>query len=251
METIDYSNKCFVMMPISNHPDYPTGHFDKIYSQIFVEAIKEAGYEAYRVDENQLSDPIMVNIFDAIQKCPIAICDLSSKNPNVLYELGLRQAYDKPVILVQDEKTDRIFDVSGINTYTYQSNRVYENIISARESIKNALNETKNNADKSWSLIKLLKTREAVLQKEEVTDENKEEFLLKNIMHKLDNLSERVDEIAQNDYYEYLEKGKLDNDINRIFTTNKMVADREVVDHSNKLSNEEIRKYKRKEKLKI
>lgn len=96
-----------------------------------------------------------------------------------------------------------------------------------------------------------MKTREAVLQKEEVTDENKEEFLLKNIMHKLDNLSERVDEIAQNDYYEYLENGKLDNDINRSFTTNKMVADREVINHPNKLSNEEIRKYKRKEKLKI
>ena len=72
-------------------------------------------------DEDKISNPIINKIFQAVQNCPMALCDLSNRNPNVLYELGLRQAYDKPVVLVQDDKTQRIFDVSGINTVQYSS----------------------------------------------------------------------------------------------------------------------------------
>ena len=91
--------KCFVIMPISDQGDYTMGHFTKVYEQIIKPSIEEAGYEAYRVDENNICDSIINKIFDAIQECPMAVCDLSNRNPNVLYELGLRQAYDKPVVL--------------------------------------------------------------------------------------------------------------------------------------------------------
>ena len=118
--------KCFVIMPISDQGDYHSGHFTKVYEQIFQPAIEEAGYKAYRVDEDKICDSIIDKIFRAAQEYPMAICDLSNRNPNVLYELGLRQAYNMPVVLVQDEKTERIFDVSGINTVTYNSGRQYE-----------------------------------------------------------------------------------------------------------------------------
>ena len=111
---LEEADKCFVIMPISDQGEYPKGHFTKVYEQIFKPAILEAGYEPYRVDEDKISNPIINKIFDAVQNCPMALCDLSNRNPNVLYELGLRQAYDKPVVLVQDEKTPRIFDVSLI-----------------------------------------------------------------------------------------------------------------------------------------
>ena len=84
--------KCFVIMPISDQGDYPEGHFTKVYEQIIKPSVEDVGYEAYRVDENNICDSIINKIFDAIQKCPMAICDLSNRNPNVLYELGLRQA---------------------------------------------------------------------------------------------------------------------------------------------------------------
>ena len=79
-------------MPISDQGEYPKGHFSKVYEQIFKPAILEAGYEPYRVDEDKISNPIINKIFDAVQNCPMALCDLSNRNPNVLYELGLRQA---------------------------------------------------------------------------------------------------------------------------------------------------------------
>lgn len=139
--------RCFVIMPISDQRDYPKGHFTKVYNQIFKPAIIAAGYEPFRVDEDKISNPIINKIFDAVQNCPMALCDLSNRNPNVLYELGLCQAYDKPVVLVQDEKTPRIFDVSGINTVQYSSERLFENVMEAREKITDALISTRDGRD--------------------------------------------------------------------------------------------------------
>lgn len=108
---VDFENKtktCFVIMPISDQPKYPTGHFDKIYEQIIVPAVKEAEFEPIRADSNQICDSIMQKILKNLIECDMAICDLSSRNPNVMYELGIRQAYGKKVVLVQDDVPEKI-----------------------------------------------------------------------------------------------------------------------------------------------
>lgn len=178
--------QCFVMMPISDQGDYPKGHFDKIYEQIFQPAIKKAGYEPYRVDENKMCDSIMKKIFDAIYNSPMALCDLSNRNPNVLYELGLRQAYDKPVVLVQDDKTERIFDISGINTVYYKSNRLYENILEAREKITEAILSTKEG--KETSIVKIWQAVAADVSHESMSKEDKVEIMLHRMMSDIQDL---------------------------------------------------------------
>lgn len=189
--------KCFVMMPISDQGDYPEGHFTKVYEQIFKPAIKEAGYEAYRVDENVISDPIIGKIFDAIQNCPMALCDLSNRNPNVLYELGLRQAYDKPVVLVQDDLTERIFDVSGISTVQYKSARLYEHVVDAREKITNAIIETREG--KKNSIIKIVKAQTAEILTGDLSKEDKMEIMLSGLAEDLRELKLSVEN--HNDIY--------------------------------------------------
>lgn len=178
--------QCFVIMPISDQGDYPKGHFDKVYEQIFQPAIREAGYEPYRVDENKMCDSIMKKIFDAIYNSPMALCDLSNRNPNVLYELGLRQAYDKPVVLVQDDKTERIFDISGINTVYYKSNRLYENILEAREKIKAAILSTKEG--KEASIVKIWQAVAADVSHESISKEDKIEIMLHRMMSDIQDL---------------------------------------------------------------
>ena len=165
-ELQEEQERCFVIMPISDQGDYPKGHFTKVYNQIFKPAIIAAGYEPFRVDEDKISNPIINKIFDAVQNCTMALCDLSNRNPNVLYELGLRQAYDKPVVLVQDEKTPRIFDVSGINTVQYSSERLFENVMEAREKITDAL--IRNTTDRK-SYLKNYETTVSTIHPENFT----------------------------------------------------------------------------------
>lgn len=175
--------RCFVIMPISDQPGYLKGHFSKVYDQIFKVAIDDAGYEPYRVDEDNICDSIILKIFDGIQNCEMALCDLSSRNPNVLYELGLRQAYDKPVVLVQDEKTERIFDVGGINTIPYNSDRLYESVIDARQKITQALKDSKSG--KGYSLIKIVKANKASFPEGDLSGNEKTEIMLQQIMFEL------------------------------------------------------------------
>jgi len=51
----------------------------------------------------------------------MVLCDLSSHNPNVFFELGVRTSLNLPVALVKDERTSIPFDTSGINTLSYTS----------------------------------------------------------------------------------------------------------------------------------
>ena len=143
-------------MPISNPKDYKPGHFKNVYDYILKPAIENAGYEPYRVDQDLLSKDIMLKIIKGIQEFPMAICDLSSRNPNVLYELGLRQAYNLPVVLVKDDKTEDIFDVSGLMTHKYDSNLPYENVEKVKERITKAIKDTENSENECFTILQLL-----------------------------------------------------------------------------------------------
>ena len=190
-ELQEEQERCFVIMPISDQGDYPKGHFTKVYNQIFKPAIIAAGYEPFRVDEDKISNPIINKIFDAVQNCTMALCDLSNRNPNVLYELGLRQAYDKPVVLVQDEKTPRIFDVSGINTVQYSSERLFENVMEAREKITDALISTRDG--KVNSIVKIVQAESASMKTGEVSQEDRMEVMLSGIMSEIKEIRNATD----------------------------------------------------------
>lgn len=183
MRGSEEKEKCFVIMPISDQGDYPKGHFTKVYEQIIKPAVEEAGYVPYRVDENKISDTIINKIFEAIQECPMAICDLSNRNPNVLYELGLRQAYDKPVVLIQDNKTEEIFDVSGISTVYYQSERLYEEVIEARNNIINAILSTKNK--KINTLVRIVKAKTPDFSNIDISQDDKIKMILEGIYREI------------------------------------------------------------------
>lgn len=179
--------RCFVMMPFSDQGDYPKGHFAKVYEQIFSPAILKAGYKPYRVDENTISDSIIDKIFEGVQNCEMALCDLSNRNPNVLYELGLRQAYNKPVVLVKDEKTENIFDVSVISTVLYNSNRLYENVLEAQEKICESLKATGEGKD--TTLLQFVRAKEANYDDVKVNKDDTVNIMLQSIMRELQQLN--------------------------------------------------------------
>lgn len=193
--------KCFVMMPFTTPEKYnDADHFAKVYEQIFIPAIRKAGYEPYRVDENKICDSIIDKIFEAVRTAPMALCDLSNKNPNVLYELGLRQAYDMPVVLVQDDVTDRIFDVSGISTVTYNSHRLVENVEEAIELIAEAIIQTKEGNEST--LVKIVKAKSADFDSIQVTDNDNTNIMLNTILNDIKELKKSNTVVNRPIYFE-------------------------------------------------
>lgn len=133
---------CFVIMPISAPKGYPETHFDKIYQYILAPAVEKAGFEPYRADEGHSSNGIPTHILEKLMISSMAICDLSTHNPNVLYELGIRHMLKLPVALVQEINTPRIFDISNIRTYDYDPDRHAENIQCDVSNIAKGIQET-------------------------------------------------------------------------------------------------------------
>lgn len=194
-----YDNLCFVIMPISQQHGYDDDkdHFTRVYEQIFTPAIKKAGFEPYRVDENKISDSIIDKIFNAVQNCPMALCDLSARNPNVLYELGLRQAYNLPVVLVKDNKTSDIFDVSGISTVSYSSHRLVENVEQAVADISEALIATKEG--RVNTVAEIVKAKTASYDKVQISEQDNINILLKGIMSEIRDIkkTQQIDSVQE------------------------------------------------------
>ena len=116
---------CFIAMPLTTRSAEADlygdkDHWSHVMDSLFVRAIEHAGFEAVR-PVAQGSHLIHGMIIDHLSRADLVLCDLSSHNPNVFFELGVRTSLNLPIALVRDEHTDLPFDTSGINTHAYSS----------------------------------------------------------------------------------------------------------------------------------
>lgn len=163
-ETKEELKTCFIVMPISNADGYDPGHFNRVYEYIIKPACKAAGFTASRADDTKHTNTIILDILNQIVKADMVICDLSSKNPNVMYELGIRQAFNLPVVLIKDIATNRVFDTSALRDVEYDQNLRIDTVRIAVENITEALKETYKRKDSdTHSLISLLNIEAAKL----------------------------------------------------------------------------------------
>lgn len=195
---------CFVIMPIGELPIYPPDHFKQVYEDIFKPAIEKAGYIAKRADDNKSSNMIQVGIIEDIVNAPMAICDLSTRNPNVLFELGIRQAFDLPVVLVQEEGTPRIFDIGNFNTIDYGKNLYYREVLKDIEKIKEGIKSTEDHSKGVNSIIKLLKIGRAELDNSgNLSSEDENQMLLYSILNKIEKVQNDIREIQKDPLHTY------------------------------------------------
>lgn len=130
---------CFVIMPISEQPGYAAGHFKEVYEDIIGPAIHDAGFSPVRADEVHASNLIHLDILGKLLDAPMAVCDLSAVNPNVMFELGIRQAFDKPVVLLEDQTTRDVFDIGPIRHVSYDGTLPYRGVKGARTLLTDAI----------------------------------------------------------------------------------------------------------------
>lgn len=113
---------CFVLMPFGKKPDGQGGmiDFDAVYRDIFAPGIEAAGLEPLRADEEQAGGIIHKPMFERLILCEYAVADLSTANPNVFYELGLRHAArSHSTVLTFCEGMRLPFDVNGLRGLGY------------------------------------------------------------------------------------------------------------------------------------
>src|ERR1035437_8981288 len=96
---------CFVVMPYGEP-------FDGYYASSIKPAIEAAGMRAHRGDEGTgQSASIVHDIWKSIWQARLVVGDVTGKNPNVNYELGLCHALGVPTIILTQNKDDVPFDL--------------------------------------------------------------------------------------------------------------------------------------------
>lgn len=142
MTEIIQNKECFIIMPIADAEGYPKDHFKHVYENIISPSCEMAGYQAVRADDVKATNLIHLDILKKLIDAPIAICDLSTRNPNVLFELGIRQAFDKPVVLIQEGGTPRIFDIAPLRYLEYSKEMRYHDVLRSQCELKEAIQAT-------------------------------------------------------------------------------------------------------------
>lgn len=85
---------CFVIQPFDG------GTYDKRFKDVYEPAIRAAGYEAYRVDQDPSVSVPIESIESGIRAAVVCLADITVDNPNVWYELGFAFAAGKPVVMI-------------------------------------------------------------------------------------------------------------------------------------------------------
>lgn len=191
-ELKEVQHTCGIIMPISGSDTYPAEHWSDV-KVILEDVIREAGFTPNLVSDADEIGIIHNRIVSNIYNNPIVVCDVSSKNPNVMFELGLRLAFDKATIIIKDEITTYNFDTAPIEHLTYPKDLRYSNIISFKTKLAQKLQSTyKASLDHDYStFLKNFVQYKPKLQTKEV---GSQEFILQ----KLDVLTREVSELRRN-----------------------------------------------------
>tara|TARA_R110001599_G_scaffold1644_2_gene8163 strand:+ start:872 stop:1807 length:936 start_codon:yes stop_codon:yes gene_type:complete len=118
---------CGIIMPISPMGDHSAEHWSEV-RQILGQSITKANMRPQIVSDSFETDIIQSRIIQNLYENPVVICDVSCLNPNVMFELGIRITFKKPVIIVADRNTKLPFDTSVIEHQFYPADLHYHQI---------------------------------------------------------------------------------------------------------------------------
>jgi hypothetical protein len=110
-----FNKTAFVIMPFSEKGPQPRpkAFFEEVLKSLIAPAGNAAQF-AIETARREGSDVIHHTIIKQLIEAELVIADLTDHNPNVLFELGLRIALNKPVCLIKADGIGPIFDVDNL-----------------------------------------------------------------------------------------------------------------------------------------
>jgi O-acetyl-ADP-ribose deacetylase (regulator of RNase III) len=136
--------KCFVIMPYGKKRAYngPMINFDSIYRRLIRPAVNAAQLTCIRCDDIEQPGSIRDTMIQHIFSDAVALVDITTFNPNVFYELGVRHALKRSVtVLIAREGVKVPFNINGLKVLPYNSAKPDDAKIAIRNHIRNGLLE--------------------------------------------------------------------------------------------------------------
>jgi hypothetical protein len=132
---------CGIVRPIADMGNYTAKHWREVHN-VIAEAVEPLGYTLRLVSESDASGVILTEIVTNLYQDEMVIVDVSGRNPNVMFELGMRLAFEKPAIIVVDDDTPFSFDISPVKHIRYPRTLRYGDIVKFKADVAAAVTAT-------------------------------------------------------------------------------------------------------------
>jgi hypothetical protein len=113
---------CSVIMPFGKKEiDGSEIDFDSVYNGFVKPAFENAGFRVLRSDTDifRQGEYIIQEIWRLINRSRLIVADLTGRNPNVFYELGISHTVGRDVIILAQNEKDVPFDIQGLQHIKY------------------------------------------------------------------------------------------------------------------------------------
>ena len=195
--------KCGIVMPISACDACTEQHWSDVKA-IITDAVEAVGFSASLVSDADDVGIIQKRIIQNLYDNPIVVCDVSAKNPNVMFELGMRLAFDKPTIIVKDDKTSYSFDTSSIEHLEYPRDLRFSKIVDFKRNLGEKVKATEARAKSDPSHTTFLKHfGKFAVAKLETTEVSKEDYIIDEL-RELRRVVSRREQFMERDYMRLL-----------------------------------------------
>lgn len=107
------NNLCSVILPFREP-------FTTIYEDCIKPPLEHAGFKVMKADDIFApGNYVIENIWRLINRSALLLADVTGKNPNVFYELGIAHTVGRDVILITQNKDDVPFDIQNLRYFHY------------------------------------------------------------------------------------------------------------------------------------
>lgn len=122
------TKSCFVISAIGKNASKTRAYADEKFDLIFKPILEELGYKVTRSDKITSPGSVSREIVENLIKSDLVVADVSTENPNVFYELAIRNAVKKPVIVFKRQHQILPFDISDTRaiSVTRSDMRIWE-----------------------------------------------------------------------------------------------------------------------------
>lgn len=146
------SKRCFVVMGYGIRYDLSSKkkiNLDAIYSDIIKPAVISCDYECIRGDEVLDSGLIDESMYYGILESDLVVADITTLNPNAIYELGVRHGVRRFRTIIMMESGDKFFfDLNHNRTLTYTYHKNKKQYSEEVEAVKDRLTKIIQEIDK-------------------------------------------------------------------------------------------------------
>lgn len=144
--TIDAKKECFIISPIGQAETEINKKANGLYNAVIKPVLNDLDYTCVRADEIDSSGSINNQIINKIIEAELVIVNLSGLNPNVMYELALRHAIGKPVIMLKEGSfNDMPFDIIDQRTILYSDD--LNSVVFTQEELRKKIKGIKDNSE--------------------------------------------------------------------------------------------------------